>query len=144
MEDIIVRYLHFVGIISLAGMLMGQNILIAKQMSEEQLMKLTIIDALYGMSALIVLASGLLLWFWVGKPSEFYTASIVFHIKFGLFLVVALLSIASTIFFVKNRTPHAGLVNIPAILITLKRLELLLVFLIPLLAVLMAGGIGSK
>lgn len=142
MEDVIVRYLHFLGVFSFASMLACQNIFLSKQLSGSQLRKLAIIDAAYGVSALVILMSGLSLWFLVGKPSDFYTPNSVFHMKFGLFLFVALLSIRPTIFFIKNRNSPEGEQVIPAKVILLKRLELLVLFFIPLLAVLMARGVG--
>jgi putative membrane protein len=98
MEEVILRYFHFLGIISLASMLVCQNILLSKTVSGTHLKRLTVIDAWYGVSALAILASGISLVFLVGKPSEFYTQNILFHIKFGLFLFVALLSVVPTIF----------------------------------------------
>jgi putative membrane protein len=142
MEEVIFRYFHFLGIISLASMLVCQNILLSKTVSGTQLKRLTVIDAWYGVSALAILASGISLVFLVGKPSEFYTQNILFHIKFGLFLFVALLSVVPTIFFIRNRKNSKSEKPIPNNVILLKRLELLVLFSIPLLAVLIARGIG--
>jgi len=142
MEDIVVRYLHFIGIISLASMLVCQNFFLSKQLSGGQLRKLAVIDAFYGISAIVILLTGLSLWLWVGKPSDFYTKNMVFHIKFSLFLFVALLSIMPTIFFVKNRKSAESEVLVPTKVILLKRLELVALVFIPLLAVLMAQGVG--
>lgn len=142
MEELVVRYFHFLGIICLASMLVCQNILLSKQLSGGQLRKLAVIDALYGVSALVILATGLSMWLFVGKPSEFYSQNMVFHIKFTLFLLVALLSIIPTIFFLKNRKTTESEKAVPSKIILFKRLELIVLIVIPLLAVLMARGIG--
>lgn len=142
MDEIIVRYIHFLGIIGLSAALIGEHLLIAPTVSAERMRKLAMVDAIYGISAILVLTAGLLLWFWVGKPAEFYSKNWVFHLKVTLFVVIALLSIYPTVFFLKHRKTHADLVTIPKKLIVVLRFEILLLLVIPLLAVLMSRGVG--
>ena len=94
------------------------------------------------MSAVAVLFIGLVLWLWVGKPAEFYSTNPVFHVKLGLFLVVFLLSLYPTIFFFKNRKSEEEVIQVPKAIVTLLRLEIILLVPIPILATLMARGIG--
>ena len=140
--ELLIRYVHFIGIFSLSGMLISQNLLVAKQVNNGTLRKLIIADGIYGFSALIILVAGLSLWFWVGKPSSFYSGNPIFHAKLSIFVVVGLLSVIPTTFFIGNRKNNAALIDIPGYVILVKRLELCLLLLIPLFAVLMVRGIG--
>ena len=142
MDELFVRYLHFVGFILLAAMLMAENLLLAKSLDNRTVKKLAVIDGVYGLSAVITLAAGLTLWLGVGKPAEFYNSNPLFHIKVTLFVVVALLSVYPTIFLLKHRKTTASELAVPATVILVKRLEVVILLVIPLLAVLMARGVG--
>ena len=96
-------------------------------------------DLVYGISAVIALVSGLGLWLWVGKPAEFYSVNWIFHVKLTLFILVFLLSLYPTRFFITHRKTEET-VSIPKSIIMVIRMELLLVFIIPFFAVLMANG----
>jgi len=143
MEEAIVRYIHFMGIILLSSMLVAENILISTQLKNDTVKKLVTIDGLYGFGAIVTLTAGLLLWFSVGKPALFYTNNSLFHIKLGLFLLIGLASIIPTVFLFKHRRTTSDIVNIPHYIVFTKRLELLFLLALPLLATLMARGIGS-
>lgn len=141
--DILIRYLHFLSILFLFGTLLAENILINKTLARREIGRLAAVDAVFGMSAATTLIAGLLLWFKYGKGAEFYLKNPVFHAKLGLFLAVGLLSIYPTVWFIKRRkgAPEERL-EVPGRLIGCLRLELVLALLIPLLAVLMAKGVG--
>lgn len=141
MDELVIRYLHFIGIMMLFSMLVAENIIMLKQLTNEAIKKLAIIDGLYGFGAVLTLAAGLLLWLYVGKPKEFYTANMLFHIKLGLFVLVALFSIVPTVFLLKNLKSSS--VIVPSYIIVIKRIELLIILLMPFLAVLIARGIGN-
>jgi putative membrane protein len=142
--EILLRYLHFISIFAIVGSLVAEHILLKKDLTRKEIKRIATIDGVYGMGALTLLAVGLTLWLGsFGKPSEFYTYNYIFHIKITLFATLGILSIYPTIFFIKNqkRDPQ-DIVPIPRIIFILLRLELLLLFIIPLLAGLMAKGIG--
>ena len=138
----VVRYAHFLGIILLASMLILENVLLKTELSSSDLRKIAAFDGLYGLGAVLTLGAGLMLWLSVGKPAEFYNANPVFHTKLTLFLIVALVSIIPTLFFLKNRRVEASSVAVPKHILVIKRLELVGILIIPLLAALMALGIG--
>lgn len=141
---LVVKYLHFVGIFLIVATLSAEWALLQKQLSRRQVVTLSKIDALYGFAAVLVLAMGLTLWFGVGKPAAFFSQNWIFHLKVGLYVVVGLLSIWPTIFFIKNRKGHPDdLLTIPASIRWCVAVEVLLLFVIPLLAVLMANGVGA-
>ncbi len=143
MEDVVVRYMHFIGIIVLAAMLVAEHLLISKQMDLKTFKKLVVLDSVYGLSAMVTLVAGLLLWLAVGKPSEFYSSNFIFHIKVSLFVTIGLLSAVPTTYFIRNRKTTAATMVLPNYIVAIIRLELTLLLLIPLLAVLMARGIGN-
>ena len=144
MTDLLVRYFHFLGIFVWVGALGVEAILLADQLSRRTLRQLLRIDRVYGLAAIIVVATGLLQWFVVGKPAEFYTPNPLFHTKVGLAILVGLLSIYPSIFFSKNSKGEDVeiMVAVPKRVRQLVYWQLLLMALIPLLAVLMAAGVG--
>lgn len=142
MHEVLVRYAHFLGIIILGMTLVSEHILLSVDTSAKKFKRLAFIDAVFGVSAIVVLTAGLFLWFVVGKPSAFYSHNWIFHIKLTLFGLIALLSIYPTIFFIRNRNKSIEQVVVPKALVMVLRLELTLLFIIPLLAALMAHGFG--
>jgi putative membrane protein len=113
-------------------------------MTRAEISSLSRVDAVYGIAAILVVAAGLTLWFsGVGKPSVYYSKNWIFHTKVTAVVLVGLLSIYPTIFFIRNRKGNATeVVTIPGIIFTLIRIELALLFVTPLLAALMARGVG--
>ncbi|WP_192346508.1 DUF2214 family protein [Algoriphagus sp. Y33] len=142
--EILLRYLHFISIFAIVGSLVSEHLLLKKTMTRKEIKKIAIIDGVYGMAALTLLAVGLTLWLGgYGKPTVFYSLNFIFHIKITLFATIGILSIYPTVFFIKNRKgDHEEVVAIPKSIFMLLRLELLILFIIPLLAGLMAKGIG--
>lgn len=142
--EIIIKYVHFVTIFAIVGSLVSEHLLLREKMTRAEIQRLSVIDGVYGLSAIILLGAGLALWLWVGKPAEFYSKNWIFHLKLGMFVALGLLSIYPTIFFLKNRKGESAdeLVAIPSAIKWMLRMELLLLFLMPLFATLMARGIG--
>jgi putative membrane protein len=141
--EIILRYLHFVSIFTIVSALVAEHLLLKKRMTPTELGRLSRIDAVYGVAALTLLAVGLTLWLGdIGKPSEFYSKNWIFHLKLTLFTLVGLFSIYPTVFFLKNRDSKQDILEVPSLVFWMIRLELLLLFIIPLLAGLMAKGNG--
>ncbi len=139
---IIFRYLHFIAILGLAGALLIENLAISRTISGEDSRNLAKVDVVYAVSAILVLLFGLVLWLWVGKPSEFYSSNPLFQFKLALFVTVALLSIYPTVFLLKHRKSDASSIAVPTLVIWSMRAELILLVFIPILAVLMARGLG--
>ncbi|MEM7551429.1 MAG: DUF2214 family protein [Bacteroidota bacterium] len=140
---ILVRYLHFIGILLVFSMVVAELVLVKRTLTRAQIKKIAVFDGIYGAASIITVLAGLSLWFWVGKPPEFYTGNHVFYTKIGLFILVGLISLYPTIFFVKNRKGDLDEnVDIPKNIIRAIRIELAILFVIPMLASLMAYGIG--
>jgi putative membrane protein len=142
MEEALVRYAHFIGIIVLSAMLVAQHLLLSKQTSIDTIKRVGTLDIVYGVAAIIVFLAGMSLWVGVGKDKSFYTGNFIFHIKFTLFILMAILSVIPTIFYIKNKKKDQTIIEVPKYIIMIIRLELLLLLIIPFLAVLMARGIG--
>ena len=142
MAEILIRYCHFLGIIVLAGTLVAKHMFLVGQLSLVQMNKVVKIDRVYGIAALVVLTAGLILWFGIGKPAEFYTKNWVFHLKITLFIVMALLSIYPTIYINKASRTKEESFNVPKKVNYIVRAELMCLVLIPLSAVFMAKGYG--
>jgi len=143
MAELLIRYFHFLGIFMVVSTLVAEHLLISKEMDIKSFKKLVIVDAMYGVGAVITLTAGLLLWFAVGKPASFYTANWIFHLKVTLFALIGILSIFPTYYFLRNRKATTEFITIPRYIVTIIRIELTLLIIVPLLAVLMARGIGS-
>lgn len=143
-HEIFLRYVHFISIFAIVGSLVSEHLLLKKEVTRAELDRLSKIDAVYGIAALILVSVGLTLWLGsIGKPAIYYTKNWIFLTKVGLFSLVGILSIYPTVFFIKNRNGDPDeLVKIPSSIFWMLRLELLLLFVIPLLAGLMARGVG--
>jgi putative membrane protein len=142
--ELLLRYFHFASIFLIVGTLVSEHLLLEPILNKRKIDRLSKIDGIYGLAVLSLLAAGLTLWLGAyGKPTEFYSENPIFHIKLSLFVVIGLLSIYPTVFFIKNRKGDPEeMVTIPKSIFWMIRLELLLVFSIPILAGMMAKGIG--
>lgn len=142
--EIILRYVHFISIFVIVGTLVSEHLLLKNEMTRAELSRLARIDAIYGLAAIVLLGAGLTLWLGaIGKPAAFYTKNWIFLTKIFLFIIVGLLSIYPTVFFIKNRKGQPDeSIKIPKVIFWMLRFELLLIFIIPILAGLMAKGVG--
>ncbi len=147
---VVVAYLHFIGIMILMATLLAEHVTLQPNMTRLHLQRLAMIDLFYGIAAGVVLITGLLRFASFGKGIPFYLGNPVFYIKVGVFLLVALLSIDPTMRLLSWRSmPKQE--NIPEVdtqsimrLRYIIRLEVGLRLIIPLLAILIARGIGRR
>ncbi len=142
--ELLLRYVHFTSIFAIVGCLVAEHLLLKPTLARKELVRISKIDGIYGTAVLVLLAAGLTLWFGGhGKPTVFYSQNPIFHTKLALFGGIGLLSIYPSVFFMKNRKGNpSNKIPIPKSIFWLIRLELLLLFLIPILAGMMAKGIG--
>jgi putative membrane protein len=143
----LIAYLHYLSIILLAGFLVGELVMCRAGMTTEQARRLAGIDAVFFASALAALATGLLRLFFYAKGVSFYTGNSVFWAKMALYVIIAALSITPTRTFLrwKRAATERGAAPAGDEIAAARRLihiELGLLALMPLLAVLMARGIG--
>lgn len=142
MEEIIVRYMHFIGIIVLASALVSEHLLISGSMPRSSFRKVLVLDRICGIAVVVVLIAGFLLWTKVGKPAEFYSSNPIFHTKITLFIVIGILAIAPAVYFQRNKKGDSETVAIPKYVIHLQRTQILVLLLLPFLAVLVSRGVG--
>ncbi len=135
--------LHYLGIMTLAATLLLELVTLRGQITREAIERLARTDLMYGMAAILVLATGLLrLTEAYGRGPAFYMHNGVFHLKVTLFVLVGIISIAPTMRFLRwrrtmlkdNSLPDAGAVAGTRKLVMA---ELHILFLIPFLAALM-------
>ncbi|MFT7028922.1 MAG: putative membrane protein [Marinoscillum sp.] len=144
MTFVLVKYLHFVGIFMVVAALFTEMILVRREMTLSKLNLLSKVDGLYGMGAMISVGAGLVMWFAIGKPSDFYSSNFLFLTKVGLFTLVGIASIWPTVYFLKFRKSKGeDLTEVPLYLIWIIRFEVALLLILPLLAVTMANGISG-
>ena len=142
--EILLRYLHFLSILSIAGTLTAELMMLRPELTRKEIGRIAIVDSIYGLSAIILVVAGLTLWLGsYTKPAVYYSSNWIFMTKLTLVAMVALLSVYPTIFFLRNRKGNPDeTVTIPRAVVNSVRLEVMLLAVIPLLAGLMSRGVG--
>ncbi|MGB4072355.1 DUF2214 family protein [Pseudomonas sp.] len=148
MGQALAAYLHYLSIFLLFALLSIEHVQFKLPLDLRRARNLIITDIAYGICAGLVLFTGLARVLWYGKGLDYYLGNSLFHVKVGLFILVGLISALPTFVFVNWRNSlKAG--EVPQVsarqgrlVISVIRLELLLLLCIPLLAVLMARGYG--
>jgi putative membrane protein len=140
MTAALIALLHHLAAFTLVAALVAEHVLFARRIEEAAARRLRAIDAVYGLSAGVLLVAGLLRVFYFEKGAQYYLGNPFFLAKLALFVAVALLSIYPTVSFISWRkklevTP-AQATWIPRLL----RAQLLLIPVIVFCAVLMAKG----
>jgi putative membrane protein len=92
-------FLHHVAAFTLVAAVAVQFVLIRAELSAENARRLSAVDAVLGLSALTVLAVGLLRVFYFEKGASYYFHSVPFIVKLSVFVIVALASIYPTVQF---------------------------------------------
>ncbi len=143
MDFILANTLHYLGFSAMFAALVLQLNMFKTTVDGALARKMARIDAVYGLSALVVLLTGLLRVFLYEKPPGYYGHNYLFHIKVTVFLVAALLSIYPAVRFFRHRQAQDGeKVEYPRAIAVLLKWELALLVVIPFLAVMMAHGYG--
>ena len=141
-------YLHVICILGMYVPLCFEAFLLKPKLSKGEVQTLFRADAIYGVSAIGMVATGLLRMYYFGKGVEYYGANYLFILKFSLFIVVGLLSIYPTIQFfklrkkVKQEAPLEIEVSVYKRVRTMIYIEIALLSIIPLLASMMARFMG--
>ncbi|MBS7662169.1 DUF2214 family protein [Pseudomonas lalucatii] len=149
MAEAITAYLHYLSIFVLFALLTLEHQLFKLPLDLPRARSLVRLDAAYGMSAVLVLLTGGARALWFAKGLDYYLRNGLFHAKLTLFILVGLLSIVPTLFFLgwrkslkAGQLPQVDAARARRVTLII-RLELLLLLLIPLLAALMARGFGA-
>jgi putative membrane protein len=100
---IIVAWIHYVSIMLLIASLLGEHLLLKQELTAAQAEAIRRLDIVYGVSAAVVLITGILRMF-LEKGVTYYMHHIAFHILLGIFIFVALLSVYPTVIFLRWRS----------------------------------------
>jgi putative membrane protein len=144
----LMAFLHHVAAFTVVAALAVEVALFKPPLSLTQAQRLVRTDTIFGASAAILLAVGMLRVWYFEKGPAYYWHDAFFLIKFGAFLVAALISVYPTVTFLSwNRGLKAGVApEIPAGRTRSVRmclmLELTAILVILLCAALMARGFG--
>lgn len=142
--------LHILAILSLVVFLASQAALCrAEWMNAAVVRRLARLDLIYGITAVAVLLTGLARVWWGMKGAGWYAHQPLLHFKFGLFVVIGLISIKPTLTYrrwVKTLDAGGGLPAAEQVRATrrLVMLESHLLILIPIAAVMLARGVLTR
>jgi putative membrane protein len=143
-----VAYVHYLSVMLCFGALVLERRLIKPNPNRQEAILMVITDVVYGIAALALLVSGILRVLHYGQGAEFYTANPLFWTKVGLYLAVGTLSLYPTVTYILWAIPlRKG--ELPQVSEALANrlgwflnIELAGFAAIPLLATLMARGVG--
>ncbi len=140
-------FLHHAAAFLVVATLMVELVVLRQELTVASARSVLRMDMVYGIAATVLLVVGLLRVFYTEKGSAYYFASGSFLVKLTLFIVVGLLSIYPTVQFMRWRKAlreqqvpdfEAGTRRKVRMLV---HIELTLLFVIMLMAVMMARGI---
>jgi putative membrane protein len=150
MTGALVAYVHYAAMVFIALLLVFELQACVPGLPAARMRYLARVDLLYMVAAVLALATGVLRVVWFGQGAGFYLHNPVFYIKLALFAAVGLLSIPPTLQYLRwMRALKSGgtafaeswqVARVRRYLVA----ELVLFALIPLMAVLMARGIGIQ
>jgi putative membrane protein len=141
-------FLHHLAAFTLVGALAVEFVLIRDELTASRARTIQVVDAVFGISAGVLLVVGLLRVFYFEKGAMYYGHSVPFMAKFALFVLVGVLSIYPTVEFLSWRKavkqgarPAVSDQKIRRVRMLI-HLELAVIVLILLCAALMARGVG--
>jgi putative membrane protein len=143
-----VAYVHYLSFMLCFGALVLERRLIKANPNKQEATLMVITDVVYGLAALALLVSGIMRVLYFGQGSDFYTENPLFWWKVGLYLGVGGLSLYPTITYIlwaiplrKGELPQVS-EALAGRLAWILNIELVGFALVPLLATLMARGVG--
>ena len=146
--DLLLAIAHHLLIFALAGIIAFESLVIQQDLSARAIGMLVRIDRSYGMIAMLIIIIGICRVLFGLKGWEFYVYNWAFWAKMAAFAAVGLLSIAPTMRFIawNKALSRDGAFRVPdAELATVRRFmrtQVVVFFLIPIFAAIMARGIG--
>ena len=146
-RDLALAVVHHWALLLLIATLFAEFVLLRWPPSPDWLRSLARVDQAYGGAALLLLAAGFARVFWGAKGADFYLDNPVFWAKIAVFVAVGLLSIVPTVryprwlrqFKTEGRLPTEAQVEGTRRWVGW---QLLLIVSLPVLAAMMARGIG--
>jgi len=148
-QEALLAYAHLLAILTMVVFLTSEAALCRPEwLNAAMVERLALIDAIYGLSALFVLATGLARTFWGVKGTAWYWDNPLLYVKLGLFVAIALLSIVPTVQFIRWRRALRATGALPdaAQVRRVRKLVMAqahIIPIIPLAAVFLARGFGG-
>lgn len=148
--EAILAYLHILAILSMVVFSSSEAAICRTEwMNARVVERLVRVDMIYGIAAILVLLSGLARTYWGFKGGGWYWTNWLLHLKLGMFVVVALMSIKPTLMFRRwNRELKAtGALPGEAQVREARKWVMIqahIIAIIPIAAVFLARGFGGK
>lgn len=148
MSFYLLPYLHVLSFMILFSALLVEHLMFRPEFTAGNARTLMRVDMVYGFAAFSTLTTGVLRIIYFGNGVDYYMSNSIFIAKAIIFFAVATLSIVPTALFLSWRKDvKAGTRPVvdpgrQRLVIIILRIEILGFLVIPLLAVMMARGIG--
>lgn len=148
--EALLAYAHFLAILTMVTFVASEAALCRKEwLNAAVVERLARVDMVYGIAAIAVLATGFARTWWGMKGAGWYWSQPLLHAKVTLFVIVGLISIVPTIRFGRWRKAlrATGALPTDAEVRSTRRLVMVeahLLVVIPLLAVFLARGVGTR
>ncbi|WP_269623594.1 DUF2214 family protein [Prochlorococcus marinus] len=148
LNSALVAYVHYLSILLCFGALIFERLSLKVELSRKEAISIIVADVIYGLAGVMLIITGIMRVRYFGQGAEFYVHNPLFWLKVALYIAVGLLSLYPTITYIlwaipisKNNLPNLTLELVKRFRMILN-IELLGFSLIPLLATIMARGIG--
>ncbi|MGJ7491203.1 DUF2214 family protein [Variovorax sp. ZT4R33] len=147
--EAILAYLHLLAILTMVVFISSEAALCRVQwLNAAVVERLAKVDLVYGIAAIMVLATGVARTVWGVKGTSWYWTNPLLHVKLTLFIVVGVISIFPTMTYFRWRKALRATGALPAEADIQKTRKLVmvqahLIALIPLVAVFLARGFGK-
>ncbi|MGJ7485800.1 DUF2214 family protein [Variovorax sp. LT2P21] len=147
--EAILAYLHLLAILTMVVFISSEAALCRVQwLNAAVVERLAKVDRVYGIAAVMVLATGVARTVWGVKGTSWYWTNPLLHVKLTLFIIVGVISIFPTLTYVRWRKTLRTTGALPAEADIQKTRKLVmvqahLIALIPLVAVFLARGFGK-
>ena len=147
--EAILAYLHLLAILTMVVFVSSEAALCRVQwLNAAVVERLAKLDRVYGIAAILVLATGVARTVWGVKGTSWYWTNPLLHIKLTLFIVIGVVSIFPTLTYIRWRKTVRASGALPAEAEIRKTRKLVMVqahllAVIPLVAVFLARGFGK-
>lgn len=145
----IAAYGHYLSLGLIFASLSTELFTLKPELTNKEGWRVVIADTVYGIAGVGILATGILRYLYFEKGADYYSHQPVFWIKIALFIIVGLLSLYPTFSFLTwindlraEKPPEVSPEKVK-LLRTIIHVELVAFSTIPLLASMMARGIGA-
>ena len=148
--EAILAYIHILAILTLVVFISSEAAICRTEwMNARVVERLVRVDLIYGIAAVLVLLSGLARTYWGYKGGGWYWTNWLLHLKLGMFVVVALMSIKPTLMYRRWRRELQATGALPgdAQIRDARKWVMIqahIIAIIPIAAVFLARGFGAK